>query len=82
MGIIISQYKDPYKPMIIMECHKGFVAAAHLVACFSNGNSKKFSIKGKFFLGRRDGGCFGGGSGSLLGYNPNISIYIPFISRL
>ena len=25
MGIIISQYKkDPYKPIIIMECHKGF----------------------------------------------------------
>ena len=24
MGIIISQYKDPYKLISIMECHKGF----------------------------------------------------------
>ena len=24
MGIIISQYKDPYKPISIMEGHKGF----------------------------------------------------------
>ena len=24
MGTIISQYKDPYKPMSIMECHNGF----------------------------------------------------------
>ena len=24
IGIIISQYKDPYKPISKMECHKGF----------------------------------------------------------
>ena len=24
MGILICQYKDPYKPVSIMECHKGF----------------------------------------------------------
>ena len=24
MGIIIGQYKDPYKPISIMECNKGF----------------------------------------------------------
>ena len=24
MGIITSQYKDPYKPSSITECHKGF----------------------------------------------------------
>ena len=24
MGILICQYKDPYKPISIMECHKGF----------------------------------------------------------
>ena len=24
MMITISQYKDPYKPISIMECHKGF----------------------------------------------------------
>ncbi len=24
MGIIISQYKNPYKPISIMECHKDF----------------------------------------------------------
>ena len=24
MGIIVNQYKDPYKPISIMECHKGF----------------------------------------------------------
>ena len=29
MGIIIGQYKDPYKPRSIMECHKGLVHAAH-----------------------------------------------------
>ena len=30
MGIIISQYKDAYKPISIMECHKGLVHAAQL----------------------------------------------------
>ena len=30
MGIVISQYKDPYEPISTMECYKGFVAAAHL----------------------------------------------------
>ncbi len=25
MGIVISQYKDPYKPISIMECHRGFL---------------------------------------------------------
>ena len=29
MGIIISQYKDPYKPISIMECHKGFERCSH-----------------------------------------------------
>ncbi len=29
MGSIISQYKHPYKPISIMECHKG-LNAAHL----------------------------------------------------
>ena len=24
MGTIVYQYKDPYKPISIMECHKGF----------------------------------------------------------
>ena len=24
IGIIISQYKDPYQPISLMECHKGF----------------------------------------------------------
>ena len=24
IGIIISQYKDPYQPITLMECHKGF----------------------------------------------------------
>ena len=65
MGIIISQYRDPYKPSSIMECHKGFVAAAHLVACFSNGNSKKIFNGARFFEGGMIG--IGGGSGSLLG---------------
>ena len=27
MGIIVSQHKDPYKPISIMECHKGLVHA-------------------------------------------------------
>ena len=30
MRIIMSQYKDPYKPTSIMECHKGFFHAAHI----------------------------------------------------
>ena len=24
MGIIVRQYKDPYKPISMMECHRGF----------------------------------------------------------
>ena len=28
--IVISQNKDPYEPISIMECHKGFVSAAQM----------------------------------------------------
>ena len=31
MGIMISQYKDPYKPTSIMECHKGFERCSHVL---------------------------------------------------
>ncbi len=27
---LLSHYKDPYEPISIMECHKGFVAVAHI----------------------------------------------------
>ena len=30
MGAIVSQYKDPYKPMSIMESRKVFWAVAHV----------------------------------------------------
>ena len=38
MGIIIEHFKDPYKPISIMECHKGLVHAAHLIfgACLNH----------------------------------------------
>ena len=32
IGIILSQYKDPYKPISIMECHRGLVHAAQVTS--------------------------------------------------
>ena len=33
-GITVSQYKDPYEPISIMECHKGFERCSHI--CWAN----------------------------------------------
>ena len=30
MGVSISHYKDPYKPISITECHKGFEFYSHV----------------------------------------------------
>ena len=48
MGIIISQYEDPYKPISIMECHKGFERCSdggifQICALFSPGTLGKIS---------------------------------------
>ena len=33
IGIIIIHYKDPYKPISIMECHKGFECCSFTHIC-------------------------------------------------
>ena len=48
MGIVISQFKDPYEPISIMECHKGF----------ERGSSCLFFVKGiGVAVGEDPAGC-------------------------
>ena len=51
MGIIISQYKDPYKPNSIVECPSGFERCSHV------DNAVPVKIISKSLCGRKEFGC-------------------------
>ena len=52
MGIMIRQYEDPYKPISILECHKGFerswcwsnISTSDLTTFLAGFRSRPFSI--------------------------------------